>query len=69
MWDLKYGTDDPIYQKERDQGAKESRLVVPKGKKGRSRMDREMQTFWGCKVLYLEWMGNGILLYSTGNYV
>ena len=20
----------------------------------------------GCKLLYLEWMGNGILLYSTG---
>ena len=24
---------------------------------------------WGCKLLYLEWMGNGTLLYSTGNCV
>ena len=24
---------------------------------------------WGCKLLYLEWMGNGALLYSTGNCV
>ena len=23
----------------------------------------------GCKLLHLEWMGNGVLLYSTGNCV
>ena len=22
-----------------------------------------------CKVLHLEWISNGVLLYSTGNYV
>ena len=30
------------------------------------------QAFWGfsgCKLLYLEWMGNGALLYSTGKCV
>ena len=23
----------------------------------------------GCKLLHLEWLGNGVLLYSTGNSV
>ena len=23
----------------------------------------------GCRLLHLEWMGSGILLYSTGNYI
>ena len=23
----------------------------------------------GCKLLYLEWISNEVLLYSTGNYV
>ena len=22
-----------------------------------------------CKLLHLEWRGNGVLLYSTGNYI
>ena len=22
-----------------------------------------------CKLLYLKWISNGVLLYSTGNYV
>ena len=32
------------------------------------RRKRDGWAFWGfggCKLLYLEWMGNGILLYST----
>ena len=51
--------------------AKESRLVVPRGRGGLlfpgegggSGMDGEFA------VLYLEWMGGGALLYSTGNCV
>ena len=48
--------------------AKESRLVVPRVGGGRSGMDGQFGVL-GCKVLYLEWMGNGALLYSTGNCV
>ena len=43
--------------------AKESRLVVPRGK------GIGWVAVWGfgCKLLYLEWMVSGALLYSTGN--
>ena len=46
--------------------AKKSRLGVPKGERGESGMDEHLGAFFGCKLLYLEWMGNGILLYGTG---
>ena len=50
--------------------AKESRLVVAggTGKRGGSGMDGEFGV-GGCKLLHLEWMGNGVLRYSTGNRV
>ena len=31
-------------------------------------MDREFGIS-SCKVLYIEWMDNKVLLYSTGNYI
>ena len=34
-----------------------------------SKWDGETVQGLGCKLLYLEWMGNGALLYSTGNWV
>ena len=46
--------------------AKESRLGVPKGEGGGSGMGGESG---GCKLLYLEWMGDGALLYNTVNCV
>ena len=45
--------------------AKERRLVVPSGAWGGREMDGQFRVF-GCKMLYLEWMGNGALLSSTG---
>ena len=48
--------------------AKESRLVVARGEGGGGGMEREFG-LGGCKLLYLEWMGNGALLYSIGNCV
>ena len=48
--------------------AKKSRLVVPKGERRGSMMEGILGVF-GCKLLYLEWMGNGTLLYSTGGCV
>ena len=47
---------------------KESRLVVPRGEEGGNGMDGHFMVF-GCKLLYLEWMGNGALLYSPGKRV
>ena len=49
--------------------AKESRLGVPKGGRGEIMTDRQTGAFYGCKLLYLECMGNGTLLYSTGKCV
>ena len=46
----------------------ESKLVVAGGEWGESGMDGEFG-IGGCKLLHLEWMGNGALLYSTGNCV
>ena len=49
--------------------AKKSRFWGPQGGKG-SKWDG--WAFWGffeCKLLYLEWMGKGILLHSIGKCV
>ena len=46
----------------------ENRLVVAKGEWGGSGMDWEFGAS-RCKLLHLEWISNGILLYSTGNYI
>ena len=45
----------------------ENRLVTAKGEWGESGMDWESGAS-SCKLLHLEWIGNEILLYSTGNY-
>ena len=47
---------------------RESRLVVARRERGGSRMGGEFGVSC-CKLLHLEWISNGILLYSTGNDV
>ena len=46
----------------------ESRLVLAKGGEGEKRMNREFR-IGRCKLLYLKWTSNGVLLYSIGNCV
>ena len=46
----------------------ENRPVVPRGRRGWGGMD------WECgisifKLVYIGWINNKILLYSTGNYI
>ena len=36
--------------------------------RGRSGIDWEFEVS-RCKLLHLEWISNGVLLYSTGNYI
>ena len=48
--------------------AKESRLGVPRGKGARMGWMGIWRSF-RYMLLYLEWMGNGALLYSTGKCV
>ena len=42
--------------------------MVARAEGGRSGMDREFGVR-SCKLFHLEWVGNGVLPYSTGNYV
>ena len=64
MWNLKYGTKEPMYKTETDSQT-ENRLVVAKGE-GEGWTELGVS---GCKLLYLEWIGNEVLLYGTGNYI
>ena len=47
---------------------REIRVVVALGERGGNGMVGEFGV-GNCKLLPLEWMSNGVLLYSTGNYV
>ena len=62
MWNLKYGTDAPIYITETDYGQGEQTCGSWEVGVG-SGMDRQFRVF-GRKLLYFEWIGNGALLYS-----
>ena len=67
MWNLKYGTNEPIYRTETDSQT-ENRLVVAKGEGGGGGMDWEFGIS-RCKLVYIGWINNQVLLYSTGNYI
>ena len=51
---------------------RKSRLVAAAGEGKGERRGSGMDGEFGvgrCKLLHLEWISNGVLLYSTGNYV
>ena len=56
-----------IYETERDSDI-ENKLVVAKWEGCWGRMDWEFGIS-RCKLLYIEWTNNEVLLYSTGNYI
>ena len=68
MWNLKYDTNELIYETEKDPGTKKTNSSLPrrrglrKGWSGRLRVSR-------CKLLYVEGMNNKVLLHSTENYI
>ena len=68
MWNLKYGTDKPIYKTDNRLTDIKNRLVAAKAERGGSGMDWEFGVS-RCKLLDLEWISNEILLYSTGNCI
>ena len=67
MRNLKYDTNEHIYETETDLRDIENRLVVAKGEEEWGRMDWEFGIS-RCKLLYTGWT-NKVLLYSTGNYI
>ena len=66
IWNLKYGINEPIYKT--DSKDIENRPVASKGEKDRGRKDWELGIS-RCKLLYIGWINNKVLLYSTGNYI
>ena len=46
----------------------ENRLVVAKGEGCRGQMDWELE-ICRCKLLYIEWINNKVLLYSAGKCI
>ena len=59
MWNIKYDTDELIYETETD-------LWLPRGRRGGGRKDWEFGIS-RYKLFYIEWINNEVLLYSTGN--
>ena len=68
MWNLKYGTNEPIYRTETDSQIWRTDLWLLGSVGGRRGMDWEFGVS-RCKLLHLEWITNDVLLYSTGNYI
>ena len=66
MWNLKHDTNELIY--ETDSQTQITDLWLPSGRAGGRWMDREFGIS-RCKLLYIEWINNKVLLYSTGNYI
>ena len=73
MWNLKYGTNEPIYKTETDSDVG-NRRVVAKGKgagegEGWSGSLGMVDTtiLNVIKLLHLEWINNKVLMYNTGN--
>ena len=63
MWNLKYDTDEPIYERETDSNI-ENRLVIAKGEGVGGGLEWEVGLS-RCKLLHMEWMNSKVLLYST----
>ena len=66
MWNLKYDTNQHIYKTETITDI-ENRLVVDNGEAVRGGKDWEFGIS-RCKPLYIGYINNKVLLYSTENY-
>ena len=67
IWNLIYGTNEPIYEEKQTHGLGEKTCGCQMGGEG-SGMDWEFEVS-RCKILHLEWISNEILLYGTGKYI
>ena len=67
MWNLKYDTSELIYETDRNTDI-ENRLWLPRGRRARKGRSGSFGLS-RCKLVYIEWMNNKVLLHSTGNYI
>ena len=68
MWNLKYDTNEPIYETETDSWTQRTDLWLPRGRGCGGGMEWEFGIS-RCKLVYIGWINNKVLLYSTGNYI
>ena len=68
MWNLKYNTNEHIYETETDSQTQRTDLWLPRGMRGGGGMDWKFGVS-RCKPLYIEWINNKVLLNSTGKYI
>ena len=66
MWNLKYDTNELIY--ETDSQTQRTDLWLPTGRVGGRGRDWELGIS-RCKLLYIGWINNKVLLCCTGNYI
>ena len=67
MWNPKYSTKELICETEPDLQTQRTDLWLPTGRVGGRGRDWELGIS-RCKLLYIGWINNKVLLYSTGNY-
>ena len=67
MWNLKCGTNDPYLQNRNRSQPWRADLWL-QGMEGINGINWEFCA-GRCKLLHLEWISSGILLYNTGKYV
>ena len=68
IWNLKHGTDESIYKTEIDSQTQRTDLWLPRGRTGGRGIDWEFGV-GRCKLLYIGWINNKVLLQSTRNYI
>ena len=68
MWNPKYDANELIDKTETDSQAQRTGLWLPRGRGGGVGMEWEFGVS-RCKLSYIEWINNKVLLYSTGNYI
>ena len=68
MWNLKYDTNEIIYESKTDSQTQRPDLWLPRRKGQGAGMDWE-SGISRCTLVYTEWINNKFLLCSTGRYI
>ena len=68
MWNLTHDTSELICETETDSQTERTDLGQTKGSGGEGGMDQEFGIS-RCKLLYIEWINNKVLVCNTRNYI
>ena len=67
-WNLKYNTNELIYKTETDSQTQRTDLWLPRGRERGGGMEWEFGIN-RCELVYIGWINDKVLLYSTGTYI